>query len=43
MNANVNTNKQDRHLFLAPSNVVIPDSVGRIFDFSFMIYMLICI
>ncbi len=29
MNANINVEKHDRHMFLAPSNVVIPDSVGK--------------
>jgi len=29
MNANTNVEKHDRHTFLAPSNVVIPDSVGK--------------
>jgi hypothetical protein len=29
MSANTNVDKQDRHLFISPSNVVIPDEVGK--------------
>jgi len=29
MSANTNAVKHDRHRFLAPSNVVIPDAVGK--------------
>ena len=31
MNANTNVNKQDHPMFVAPKNVVIPDSVGKIY------------
>jgi C1A family cysteine protease len=33
MSADMNTDKHDRHLFLAPSNVVLPDTVGK-FSYS---------
>ncbi len=29
MSANTNAHKQDRHLFLSPANVAIPDTVGK--------------
>ena len=34
INVNVDTNKYDRHMFLAPSNLVIPDEVGMLFSFK---------
>ena len=29
ISANTNAHKQDRHLFLSPANVAIPDEVGK--------------
>ena len=35
MDLNIESNKIDRHTFLAPSNIVLPDSVGKIFSCFF--------
>jgi hypothetical protein len=33
MDLNIEPNQIDRHTFLAPSNVVLPASVGKLFIF----------
>ena len=38
MNMNIESKDIDRHTFLPPANVVLPDAVGKLISFDFVCF-----